>query len=245
MRAASFVVFEIAVQHPAQPGLMEDDDVVQALPSNGPDQALRVGILPWGSRRSEDFPNAHPFRGLTELLSVNTIAVAQQTTRGVVPRECFRKLTGCPFCSGVRGRSEMNRTSAVMAENHEGEQELKRDGGHHKEVYGNNVLGVILEKGSPRLGGRFPVSGHVFGDGCLRHLDSNLQKFPVNARSSPARVGETHLPNQISNFRRCRRATLATPTLPSPIQAKSLAMPCDNSFRLDNEQCRSPIVPQP
>ena len=43
MRAAPFV-FEIVLQDPAQPGRMEDNDVVQALPSNGSDQALRVGV---------------------------------------------------------------------------------------------------------------------------------------------------------------------------------------------------------
>jgi hypothetical protein len=58
----------------------------------------------------------------------------------------------------------MNRASAVMAENHEGEQELKPDGGHHEEVYGDQVPGVILEKGSPRLGGWLSLSDHVFGD---------------------------------------------------------------------------------
>src|SRR2546429_2352042 len=42
-----------------------------------------------------------------------------------------------------------------------------------------------------------------------------------------------------------RRATFATPTLPSPIEAKSLAMPSDNRLRFDKEQRRSPIVPQP
>src|SRR6266850_5881583 len=86
---------------------------------------------------------------------------------------------------------------------------------------------------------------HVFGDRGLRHLDSNLQQFPVNARRSPARVGEAHLPNQIPNFQRHRRATFATPTLPSPIEAKPLAMPGDNGLQFDNEQCRSPVVPQP
>ncbi len=104
---------------------------------------------------------------------------------------------------------------------------------------------MILEKGSPRLGGWLSLPDHVFGDRGLRHLDSNLQQFPVNARSSPARVGEAHLPNQIPNFRRYRRATFATPTLPSPIEAKSLAMPGDNRLRFDKEQRRSPIVPQP
>src|SRR5713101_9295629 len=47
MRTAPPVVFEIVLQYPAQPGIMEDDDVVQALPSNGPDRALGVGVLPW------------------------------------------------------------------------------------------------------------------------------------------------------------------------------------------------------
>src|SRR5438094_6702901 len=65
------------------------------------------------------------------------------------------------------------------------------------------------------------------------------------ARSAPARVGETHVPDEIPNFRRYRRATFATPTLPSPIEAKSLAMPSDNRLRFDKEQRRSPIVPQP
>jgi hypothetical protein len=66
----------------------------------------------------------------------------------------------------------------------------------------------------------------------------------MNAGISPTRVGETHLPNDISNFRGHRWATFATPTLPSPIEAKSLAMPGDNSLRFDKEQCRTPIVPR-
>ena len=138
----------------------------------------------------------------------------------------------------------MNRTSPVMAENHEGEEELKRDGRHHEEVYGDQVLGVIVEKGSPRLGGRFAVPNHVFGDRGLRHLDTKFQEFAMNARSSPAGVGEAHFPDKIANFRSHRWATFATPTLPSPIEAKPLAMPGDDGLRFDKEQCRSPTVPQ-
>src|SRR6266566_2048953 len=51
--------------------------------------------------------------------------------------------------------------------------------------------------------------------------------------------------DEIPNFRIYRRATFATPTLPSPIEAKSLAMLGDNRLRFDKEQRRSPIVPQP
>src|SRR5437763_1683488 len=245
MRTASFVVFEIILQNPAQPGLMENNDVIQAFATDGAHQSFRKGILPRRSRRSQDFPNAHRFRRLTELLTVHAVAVAQQVTRGVVPGESLQKLTGCPFCCGVSGHREMNRTSAVLIENHKDEQELELNRWDNEEICRNQVLGVILEKGSPRLRGRFPVPDHVLGDCCLRHLNTEFQEFPMNARSAPARVSETHVPDEIPNFRRYRRATFATPTLPSPIEAKSLAMPSDNRLRFDQEQRRSPIVPQP
>src|SRR5260370_34468773 len=103
---------------------------------------------------------------------------------------------------------------------------------------------MVLEKGSPRLRRWLPLSDHVFRDCRLRNLDSNLQQFPMNARSTPARVSEAHLTDQIPNFSRHCWAAFATPTLPRPIEARTPAMPGDNGLRLDNEQCRSPIVPQ-
>ena len=138
----------------------------------------------------------------------------------------------------------MNRTSPVMAENHEGEEELKRDGRHHEEVYGDQVLGVIVEKGSPRLGGRFAVPDHVLGDRGLRHLNTEFQEFAMDARSSLARVAEAHFSDEGPNFIGYRGSSFKMATLPIPTQSEALAMPGDNGLRLDNEQCRSPVVPQ-
>ena len=121
MRAATFVICEIIPQDPSQSTLIEHDNVIQTFASNGPDQALHVGILPRGSRRSQDLLNTHPFCRLTELFTINAVAVSQQVSWGVVPRECFQELSSRPCCSGVRGHSEMNRTSAVIVENHEDE----------------------------------------------------------------------------------------------------------------------------
>jgi len=85
---------------------------------------------------------------------------------------------------------------------------------------------------------------HVLGDRGLRHRDSNLQQSSVNAGSSPARVGEAHFPDQIRNFWRYTRSSFKMATLPIPIPSKPLAMPGDDRLRLDQEQCRAPIVPQ-
>jgi hypothetical protein len=62
----------------------------------------------------------------------------------------------------------------------------------------------------------------VLGDRGLRHRDSNLQQFSVNAGSSPARVGEAHFPDQIPNFWRYTRSSFKMATLPIPIQSKPL-----------------------
>src|SRR5260370_26453041 len=75
-------------------------------------------------------------------------------------------------------------------------------------------------------------------------MNTEFEEISMDARRSPAWVGEAHLTDQVANFRRCRWATFATPTLLPPIMAKALAMPGDNSLRFDEEQCRSPIVPQ-
>src|SRR5258706_3835169 len=58
----------------------------------------------------------------------------------------------------------MNRTSAVMVENHKDEEELERNRRDDEEICRNQVLGVILEKGSPCLGGRPPLPDQVLGD---------------------------------------------------------------------------------
>ena len=82
----------------------------------------------------------------------------------------------------------MNRTSTVMVENDENEQESEGNRWNDEEICSDQVPGVILEKGPPRFGGRFSVPDHVFGHRCVRHLDSNLQQFSVNARSPPQRA---------------------------------------------------------
>jgi hypothetical protein len=45
-------------------------------------------------------------------------------------------LSGGPLCRGVCGHRKMHQTSTVMAENHEREQQLERDGGHDEEMPG-------------------------------------------------------------------------------------------------------------
>ena len=134
MRPGLFVVCEIGFQDSTQTGLIQNDDVIQALSSNRSDQSLEIGVLPRTLGRSQDFVNAHRFCHLAEFQPVSAVAIAQQIPRRIVPRKCSQKLSGGPRCGGVSGHRKMHQTSSVMAENHEREQDLERDGGHDEEI---------------------------------------------------------------------------------------------------------------
>ena len=54
MRARGVVVREVAAEQAAEVSFVDHDDVIEAFPSNRPDDALGEGILPGGARRDED-----------------------------------------------------------------------------------------------------------------------------------------------------------------------------------------------
>ncbi len=63
------IVHHERFQVPIQTGLVENDDVVQALAANGADDALHVGALPRRSRRRQHFLNPHDFHMLPKLIA--------------------------------------------------------------------------------------------------------------------------------------------------------------------------------
>jgi hypothetical protein len=58
MRAGGVVVREITAQQTSEMPFVDHNDVIEAFPSNRPDDALGEGILPRGARGDEDL--AHP-----------------------------------------------------------------------------------------------------------------------------------------------------------------------------------------
>ena len=67
----------------------------------------------------------------------------------------------------------------------------------------------------------------------------------MDARCSPERIRQAHLPDEVSNFTRHFRPSRPTrSTLPGPIQPESPAMPGNDRFRLDDDERRTPAGPQ-
>jgi hypothetical protein len=72
------------------------------------------------------------------------------------------------------------------------------------------------------------MADQVLGDSCLRHLNTEFQQLPLNARSAPRRIGETHSSDDVSNFTGHRRTPFATAALPLPVESEALSMPCND-----------------
>src|SRR4029077_5602628 len=66
----------------------------------------------------------------------------------------------------------------------------------------------------------------------------------MNPRSSPMRISQTHLTNQIDDLARNRRSAQRMAAFPSPIQSEPFPVPGDDSFGLDYRQCGFPIAPK-
>lgn len=88
------------------------------------------------------------------------------------------------------------------------------------------------------------MADHILTHARLPDIDAQLQQFAVDVRNSPKRVLGAHFSDQLTDFHRHRRTTRQTVlNFPCPEQSEALAVPDNDGFRLDDEQGRTPIVP--
>ncbi len=103
---------------------------------------------------------------------------------------------------------------------------------------------LILQEGPPGLRRRLPPACHVLAHAGLADFDTKFEQFAVDAGRAPKRILAAHSTDQFSHiFRDRRSARLAMTNFPAPEQPEALAMPGHDGLRLDDDQGRSPIVP--
>src|SRR5262245_20920433 len=96
MRARCIVVGEVPSQQASEMPFAEDDDVIEAFPSNRADDALCEGILPGCSWGDEDLVDPHAFHASCENVAVDGVAITEQVLGCRLFREGFDKLLGGP-----------------------------------------------------------------------------------------------------------------------------------------------------
>jgi hypothetical protein len=211
--------------------------VIQTLSADGAYHSLSVGILPGGPWCNRDFFDADILDTILEIVSVDSIAVADKKSRSLVEREGIYDLLSRPLGAGICRNVEMNDLPPVMTEHDEDAQDTKGHGRNREKVAGGDVRNMIVQKRPPGLRRRFPSADHVLGHGCFGDIVAQQKQFGQDSGSAPRWVFAGHAPNQVTNLAFDARASrFAGPGFPPPIQFESLAMPSDDRFRMDKDQ---------
>ena len=138
----------------------------------------------------------------------------------------------------------MNNTTTFMGQYQKHVKDLETEGGHGKEVDGDQLRDVILQKGAPGLRGRLAAAHHVFAHAALSDIDTKLEQLPVDAGCTPNRILPAHPADQISDLARNDGSSrLAMPDLPGPEKAEASTMPDKDRLGLNDGQRRAPVAP--
>jgi len=144
------VVGKIVCEDTREMPFMQDHYVIQALSTDTPDQALDIWVLPRTPGRNHDLFDAHMLHPLPKHSAVDTIAVAQQIPRRLVPGKRLDHLLCRPHRRRMLGDVEVHHTAALVGQDDEHKEHLVRHGRSDKEIHRDHVTYMGLQKCLPR-----------------------------------------------------------------------------------------------
>ncbi len=249
MGAVVIIVRDILRQKPPEMSLVQGDDVVEQLATAAANPAFRNSVLPRaldGGLNSSDFHGPNRNRNFQ---SVSCVMIEEKKLRRRLVGKRFPQLLHNPGAGRMAGDIEVQDAPAVMANNEEAVENTESDRRDREEVHRRNRLAMILQEGQPaprRLG----ISGgalHPTGDGSLRDLEAQHEKFAVDAGSTPSRVLVDHAEDQGPDLFRELFSTnlLSHFREEAPVHAEASPVPTDHGLRGDDNKRSLPGGPKP
>ena len=185
MSADFIIAVRIRLQNPTQMRLAKDDQVINAFATDRPDKSFGKSVLPWRRRRGRLVPDTHGAQAALDERAIDAIAIAEEIARSLVPWERFRDLARNPFRSWVSGDADPDKRPSVKSDDHERVKQVKGECRDDKEIHRSDIREMVAQKRAPSLARRPPPLDHVFSDRRLGNVESELQKFAMDARSAP------------------------------------------------------------
>jgi len=237
MGSRPMIVLEIRFERPSERAFLEHDHVIEALATNGSDHSLYIGSLPRRARGGQNFADADVSHLFSKVMPEDSVAVAQQVAGEFGKGKCLPQLLSRPLRGRVGGNVKVQNAAPVMGQNQENVKNLEADRRNGEEINRDQLLGMSLQEGAPRLRRWLMAAQHVFADTAFSDVDAEFEKFPMDARCTPTRILLAHLADQVSDFVGDEGSSgLPAPHLPSPEQSKAGPMPGQDRFWLDDGQ---------
>src|SRR3954464_12401159 len=101
MTTAVMVVVEKRSQMTRQAGLIQNDDVIQALAANRADHAFDIRPLPGRAWGRQDLFDAHGLHLVDKVLAEDAVAIPQEIAGSRVPGKRLPELVRGPFGRGM------------------------------------------------------------------------------------------------------------------------------------------------
>jgi hypothetical protein len=155
------IVGEVPLQVALQRALVQHNDVIEALASEGANHALNERILPGTTRRRQHFFDAHLLHGTPRVRSVNRITIPDDEARRGVPRPRFAELLAGSRRRRVRRDIHVDNAASIVRQHHEHKQHAEGGGGNREEVDRGELGDVIGQERAPRLRGRVTATPEV------------------------------------------------------------------------------------
>ena len=97
--------------------------MVEAYPADAPDLTFGVWVLPRRPRGDHDLLDTHGADSAHEVVTVDPVTIAEKEPRRSIPGERFPDLLSGPSGRGMLGDVEVERSSAIVAERNEDEED--------------------------------------------------------------------------------------------------------------------------
>ena len=139
--------------------------------------------------------NAKRANASDEYVAVTSIPIADQIARELLPTTGRRQLVGDPFRRWVRGDAKPQDLSPAVPHDQQSIEQSERDGRNHKQIHRRNAICMIAQERLPALRRRPSPAHHILGNAGLPDIDPELEQFAMDARRTPQRIGDAHLPD--------------------------------------------------
>ena len=233
---AARVVAEVGVEDPQGMALVPEEHVVEALATEGADQALADGIGARSTRRRDEPPRLAGADAFLEVGAVDGVAVVNEEAGcpSLVSNRGGEMMTQ-PLGGGMRGDAKMDDGPALERDDDESVEEPEAGSDDGEEVAGPRLVQVVLHEGAPTLSATaIEAGGTIPGDGAGRDIPAELLALGGDAVFAPERILTPHPANEGAEVRIDRWPANGLRS-ESPEEPEAGSMPADEGLGLDQE----------
>src|SRR6476620_4255910 len=158
------VIVCVGSQNAAQMRFAPNDDMIDALTPDRPDQPFGKAILPGRGWCGRLVPDAHGTQSARDDDAIDSIPISDHIARSHVARKSLGYLTCNPLRRRVGCDVNPDEISTIKPYNHKAVEHSEANCRDNEQIHGGNVRRVVSKKGPPPLAWWSSALDYVLGD---------------------------------------------------------------------------------